>query len=345
MLTAGAICHSVTHCLCHLSYVGCRSDLSFCHTLSLSLICWLQERSVILSHTVSVTYHILAARATCHSVTHCLCHLYVGCRSDLSFCQHCLCHLCVGCRRDLSFCHTLSLSLIIYWLQERSVILSHTVSVTYMLASGETYHFVTHCLCHLSYIGCRSDLSFCHTLSLSLIIYWLQERPVILSHTVSVTFHILAARATCHSVTHCLCHLYVGCMRDLSFCHTLSLSLICWLQERSVILSHTVSVTYMLAAGETYHSVTHCICHLYVGCRSDLSFCHTLPLSLICWLQERPLIFPHTVSVTYVLAARETCHFVTNCLCHLYVGCRSDLSFCHTLSLLLILFLKNTVKN
>ena len=387
MLAAGETCHSVTHCLCHLSYVGCRRDLSFRHTLSLSLvICWLQERPVNLSHTVSVPCHMLAAGETCHSVTHCLCHFpYVGCRRDLSFCHtlslslvicwlqesrvnlsptvsvtyhtfaagetchsvtHCLCYLSyVGCRRDLSFCHTLSLSLIICWLQERPVILSHTVSVTYhMLAAGETCHSVTHCLCHLSYVGCRSDLSCCHPLSLLLIICWLQERPVILSHTVSVTYHMLAAGETCHSVTHCLCHLsYVGCRRDLSFGHTLPLSFIIrWLQERPVMLSPTVSVTYRtFAAGETCHSVTHCLCHLsYVGCRRDLSFCHTLSLSLIIsWLQERPVILSHTVSVTYhMLAAGETCHSVTHCLCHLsYVGCRSDLSCCHPLSLSLII--------
>ena len=213
--------------------------------------------------------------------------------------QHCLCHLCVGCRSDLSFCHTLSLSLIC-WLQERSVCLSHTVSVTYMLAAGATCHSVTHYLCHL-YVGCMRDLSFCHTLSLSLIC-WLQERSVSLSHTVSVTY-MLAAGATCQFVTHCLCHFYVGCRSDLSVCHTLSLSLICWLQERSVSLSHTVSVTYILAAGATCQFVTHCLCHLYVGCRSDLSVCHTLSLSLICWLHERPVILSHIASVTYMLAA------------------------------------------
>ena len=298
MLAAGATCHSVTHCLCHL-YVGCRSDLSFCHTQSLSLIIyWLQERHVILSHTVSVTY-MLAAGAICHSANTVSVTYVLAAGETFHFVTHCLCHLShIGCRSDLSFCHTLSLSLIC-WLQERPVILSHTVSVTYhTLAAGATCHSVTHCLCHLSYIGCKSDLSFCHTLSLSLFIYWLQERPVILSlifwlherpvilsHTVSVTY-MLAAGETCHFVTHCLCHLYVGCRRDLSFCHTLYLSLICWLLERSVILSHIASVTYMLAAGETFHFFVHCLCHLCVGCRRDLSFCHKLSLSLIRWLQE-----------------------------------------------------------
>ena len=231
-IRAGETCHSVIHCLCHLSYVGCRRDLSFRHTLSLSLvICWLQERPVNLSHTVSVPCHMLGAGETCHSVTHCLCHLSY-----------------VDCRRDLSFHHTLSLSLVICWLQERLVILSQTVSVTYhMLSAGETCHSLTHCLCHLSYVICRRDLSFCHPLSLSFITRWLQERHVIPSHTVYVTCLMLAVGETCHSVTHCLCHLsYVGCRRDLSLCHSLSLSLIiCWLQEIPVILSHTVSVTYM----------------------------------------------------------------------------------------------------
>ena len=135
---------------------------------------------------------------------------------------------------------------------------------------------------------------------------------------------MLAAGKNCHSVTHCLCHLYIGCRRDLSFCYTLSVTYHNYYYvgcRSDLSFCHTLSVTYMLAAGETCHSVTHCLCHLYVGCRRDLSFCHTLSLSLICWLQERPVILSHTVSVIYMLAAGETCHFVTHCLCHLYVGC------------------------